>query len=95
MIEAGEKPNVTTYNTLMNAYGTNHVEAEKVLKRMKIDKVTPNVETYNTLMNAYGANHVEAEKVLTRMKEDGVQPDAVTHRTLMKSCEWNKSKGVM
>ena len=56
----------------MNAYGTNHIEAEKVLKRMKIDKVTPDVTTYNTLMNAYGTNHIEAEKVLKRMKIDKV-----------------------
>ena len=37
--------NVFTYNTLMNAYGTNHIEAEKVLKRMK--------RLISLLMNAY------------------------------------------
>ena len=59
-------PNDRTYNTLMNAYGTNHIAAEKVLTRMEIDKVRPDIFAYNTLMKAYGTNHIEAEKVLKR-----------------------------
>ena len=67
------RPDVKTATTLMNAYGTNHIEAEKVLTRMKIDKVKPDIYVHD-FMNAYGSNHVEAEKVLKRMKIDKVRP---------------------
>ena len=92
MKKAGVKPNVTTYTTLMNAYGTNPTKAEEVLTRMKIEKVKPDVKTYTTLMNAYGTNHTKAEEVLTRMKKDGVKPDVTTYTTLMNAYGTNSTK---
>ena len=71
--ESQSETNVTTYTTLMNAYGTNSTKAEEVLTRMKKVGVKPDVFTYNTLMNAYGTNS-ESEEVLTRMEKARVKP---------------------
>ena len=61
MKEEKIRPNDVTYNTLMNAYGTNHIEVEKVLTHEDY-KVTPDVTTYTTLMNTYSTNYVEAKR---------------------------------
>ena len=52
MIEENVPQDVFTYNTLMSAYSTNHIEAEKVLTRMKKDGVQPNAVTRHTLMRS-------------------------------------------
>ena len=83
MIEEEISPDVYTFNTLINAYGTDHKQAEGVLKRMKKNKIRPNVTTFNTLMNAYGTDHKQAEEVLERMKKNKIRPDVTTFTTLM------------
>ena len=51
------RPNVTSYNTLMNAYvAANDARARRVFADMQNDEaVQPDVTSYSTLMNAYVA----------------------------------------
>lgn len=59
--------------------------AERILDRMRVDRVKPNVQVYTTLMNAYAKRgDVEgAEGVLTRMRHDAAEPNVHTYSTLM------------
>ena len=83
------QPNITSYNTLMNAYvAANDTKgAQRVFDDMQNDEaVQPSVTSYNTLMNAYVvANDAKgAQRVFDDMQNDeAVQPNVTSYSTLM------------
>eukprot|EP00271_Cylindrocystis_brebissonii_P011776 TRINITY_DN29720_c0_g1_i1.p1 TRINITY_DN29720_c0_g1~~TRINITY_DN29720_c0_g1_i1.p1 ORF type:complete len:246 (+),score=39.27 TRINITY_DN29720_c0_g1_i1:89-739(+) len=81
------KPDVTTFNVLMDAYGKQGAiaQAEAVFARMAAWLILPDAVSYNVMMSAYSrAGQLEnAEKVLERMKEKGYKPGPVTFNVLL------------
>merc|ERR1711907_568617 len=79
-----------TYNALLNAYVNKGdvSKAEKVLSRMRADKVTPNMISYNTLLRGHLARQDfdKTEALLEEMESMGMTPNAATYNTLANGC---------
>ena len=86
------KPNVITYNTLMNAYGTNHTKAEEGVETHEESR--SETRRYNVHHSDERVRYepTEAEEVLIRMKKAGVTPDVTTYNTLMNAYGTNSTK---
>jgi pentatricopeptide repeat protein len=87
MVADGQRPNVHSFTTLMNAYSRegSTQQAEDVLTRMISAGIRPNVYSYTTLMGAYSraCDPAGAADVLRRMREAGVKPNAATYNSLL------------
>ena len=84
--EARLKPDIQTYNTLLNAYaGAAVVEgAENVLTRIKEAHLRPDIQTYNTLLLAYiYGNKEEIHPIIRMMDENTVLPNTMTYQYMV------------
>ena len=87
MAEAGVRPNVVTYNTLINKHqesGQLH-RANALLEGMRASGVRPDVVTYSSLIDGLSRSlrHRQAERLWSQMRELGIQPDAVTYNIVV------------
>jgi pentatricopeptide repeat protein len=83
----GIKPDVYTYNTMIDVYAKNGKleQAIEVFTSMKRDEVKPNVITYNTTIDAYAKNHqlAKAKEIFASMKKDGIKPCVITYNVMI------------
>ncbi|XP_044510676.1 pentatricopeptide repeat-containing protein At1g63080, mitochondrial-like [Mangifera indica] len=87
MASVGCKPNVFSYNILMEGLClTNKIDdAKELLASMLSMGCTLDVVSYNTLINGYCKNRKidEALNLYEEMTSEGVRPDVVTYSTLL------------
>ncbi|KAK6149140.1 hypothetical protein DH2020_016665 [Rehmannia glutinosa] len=81
------KPDVETYNALINAHGRagQWRWGVNIMEDMLRAAIPPSRSTYNNLINACGSsgNWREALKVCKKMTDNGVGPDLVTHNIIL------------
>ncbi|KAF9113602.1 hypothetical protein BGX27_001192 [Mortierella sp. AM989] len=82
-----EKPQVSTYSTLMSHYIKNgmHSEADGVLDDMLKDNVKPNMWIFNSVVKRFvqRKDYTAARRAITLMRESDLEPDVVTYSTLI------------
>jgi pentatricopeptide repeat protein len=86
MVVEGLKPNVTTYNTMIDAFskGGNHEKAVELLSRMKEEGIKPNVVTYNSLIKCHELDLSKVDSLFNEMIEERIKPTVVTYTSLIK-----------
>lgn len=88
MKERNCRPDLYTYNTIMNMYVKADIGLSKVLsvfKEMCLLGIQPDVVSYDTLLAACASGeHVkEAQRIFGAMKKRGVKPTVVTYTSLI------------
>uniref|UniRef100_A0A2P2NY29 Pentatricopeptide repeat-containing protein n=1 Tax=Rhizophora mucronata TaxID=61149 RepID=A0A2P2NY29_RHIMU len=90
----GIKPNVVTYNTLLNAYikRMDFEGVNKMLKLMEMREVVYNTTTYTLLIEWYGNSGkiAEADRVFKEMCERNIEADIIVYTSII---SWNCKVG--
>lgn len=85
--EMASKPNVVTYNTIIDAFCKEDAmdKASELFEEMPGSGVQPDVFTYNSLLHGYSAQGClrESIRVFKEMVDKGPSPDAITFNTLI------------
>lgn len=89
MIQLGCRPDIVTYNTLLDALckGMDMREAFKIVDEMRENECYPDVKTYTVLIGGLGliGQHDRACKLLKEMTEYGCYPDAAVYNAIIKN----------
>lgn len=89
MREMGVRPDVVTYNSLMDVYckGREIEKASKVLDEMREQDLSPDVITYTSLIGGLGliGQPDKARDVLKEMKEYGIYPDVPAYNAAIRN----------
>uniref|UniRef100_A0A0A9EW39 Pentacotripeptide-repeat region of PRORP domain-containing protein n=1 Tax=Arundo donax TaxID=35708 RepID=A0A0A9EW39_ARUDO len=88
MQDLGRRPNATSYNCLISAYGRQKKMSEKVedaFQRMKTDGIKPLSSSFTALLFAYAVNglHEKAHTIFMDMKREGLKPTLETYTALL------------
>lgn len=88
MKEIGLKPDLYTYNTVMNMYvkaGASLAKVVSLFKEMCLEGIVPDVVSYDILLAACAsAEYVkQAKQIFDAMKKRGVKPTVVTYTSLI------------
>lgn len=88
MKEKGLKPDVYTYNTVMNMYvkaGASLAKVVSLFKEMCVEGIVPDVVSYDILLAACAtAEYVkQAKQIFDAMKKRGVKPTVVSYTSLI------------
>ena len=89
MKERSVKPNVHTYNCLMNVFSESPAELlAQMFEDMLRQNIAPNLRTYNALMRSCQrtGDYDRAFKLFEELKAEGLQPDVVTYNILIDMC---------
>ncbi|XP_059438439.1 putative pentatricopeptide repeat-containing protein At1g02420 [Corylus avellana] len=89
MREMGVKPDIVSYNCLVDAYckGREVDMAYKVVENMRDEDISPDVITYTSLIGGLGliGQPDKARDVLKEMKEYGCYPDAAAYNAAIRN----------
>lgn len=96
------KPNLVSYNALIDAYGSNGLLADaiKILREMEQEGIQPNVVSICTLLAACGrcSRKVKIDTVLTAAEMRGIKLNTVAYNAAIGSCmnvgEYDKAIGL-
>ena len=83
MKEEDVKPNIKTYNKVMNANSDNVERVEELWKEMQENGIQPNVVSYNTRLQADTDDLERVELIWKKMKENGIKSDGTTYSTMI------------
>jgi len=81
ILDAGLKPDVVTYSTLIDK-APDYDTARTWLEKMTAEGIQPNVVTYSTLIDK-APDYDTARTWLEKMTAEGIQPNVVTYSTLI------------
>ena len=81
ILDAGLKPDVVTYSTLIDK-APDYDTARTWLEKMTAEGIQPNVVTHNTLI-AKAPDYDTARTWFEKMTAEGIQPNVVTYNTLV------------
>ena len=90
MKERSVKPNVHTYNCLMNVFAESPAELlAQMFEDMLRQAIAPNLRTYNALMRSCQrtGDYDRAFKLFEELKAEGLCPDVVTYNVLIDMCK--------
>ncbi|KAL5561059.1 hypothetical protein UlMin_030806 [Ulmus minor] len=89
MKEMGVKPDVVSYNCLVDVYCKSREmdKAYKVFDKMREKEILPDVITYTSIIGGLGlvGQPDKARDVLKEMKEDGCYPDAAAYNAAIRN----------
>ncbi|XP_042518750.1 putative pentatricopeptide repeat-containing protein At1g02420 [Macadamia integrifolia] len=89
MTEMGVKPDIVSYNCLVDVYckGRELDKAYKVFDKMRDEDISPDVFTYTSLIGGLGLNGQpdKARDVLKEMKEYGCYPDVAAYNAVIRN----------
>ncbi|XP_010094414.2 putative pentatricopeptide repeat-containing protein At1g02420 isoform X2 [Morus notabilis] len=98
MREMGVKPDVVSYNCLVDVYckGREIEKAFKVVAKMRDEDIQPDVITYTSIIGGLGlvGQPDKARDVLKEMKEDGCYPDVAAYNAAIRNFCIAKRLGV-
>lgn len=89
MREMGVKPDVVSYNCLVDVYckGREIEKAFKVVAKMRDEDLQPDVITYTSIIGGLGlvGQPDKARDILKEMKEDGCYPDVAAYNAVIRN----------
>lgn len=89
MREMGVKPDVVSYNCLVDVYckGREMEKAFKMIEKMREEEIIPDVITYTSIIGGLGlaGQSDKARKVLKEMKEYGCYPDVAAYNAAIRN----------
>ncbi|KAJ8763842.1 hypothetical protein K2173_003624 [Erythroxylum novogranatense] len=89
MIELGVKPDIVTYNSLIDVYSKSREiqKAYRMLKKMREEDITPDVITYTIIIGGLGliGQPDKARYVLKEMEEYGCHPDVAAYNAAIRN----------
>ncbi|PIA45978.1 hypothetical protein AQUCO_01600320v1 [Aquilegia coerulea] len=89
MISLGVKPDVVSYNCLVDVYCKNREidKAYKVVEKMRDEEINPDVYTYTSLIGGLGlvGQPDKARDVLKEMREYGCYPDTAAYNAVIRN----------
>lgn len=89
MRQLGVKPDVVTYNCLIDVYckGRELEKAYKLVEKMRDEDMSPDVITYTMIVGGLGlvGQPDKARDILKEMKEDGCYPDVAAYNAVIRN----------
>lgn len=89
MIELGVKPDLVSYNCLVDVYCKSREmeKAYKIVEKMRNEEIYPDVFTYTSIIGGLGliGQPDKARDVLKEMKEHGCYPDTAAYNAAMRN----------
>ncbi|XP_077240460.1 pentatricopeptide repeat (PPR) superfamily protein [Tasmannia lanceolata] len=89
MMELGVKPDLVSYNCLVDVYCKSREmdKAFKVVEKMRMEEIYPDVFTYTSIIGGLGliGQPDKAKDVLKEMKECGCYPDAAAYNAAIRN----------